>query len=383
MTNRMVSWFGRHYRILADRSLGKAGDSKDKQTAAAQSAEIVPTDQTKDKTTVATPDKPVPPKATDSSKTNGAAGGAKAPDAPGDKSADSAPSPIKAESTQTQKTTQEEVAAKSELKKDPAASSNAAATSADTTPPPPVPDKSPAPHVDATVTKLDTPISEPAASAKSNGESEVPNAPDADAKKAGEAPAQAEAGTVKKPAAAAAESVPQPPNQDGEAGGEKPTAAKGDDAKPEGPVKPTLRLDHIRETSTASTMSASSPGTPGDETPSSSVEKDDEVDASGVKLSKNQRKRIRDKAKKQAQKGEKNSPRASSGATSNSVDNSVVQETKPVATVPVDTPVNVPVGEGEGVLVDKKTGGGEDDAPVAVEKTADEIDEDEWEWFQS
>jgi hypothetical protein len=35
------------------------------------------------------------------------------------------------------------------------------------------------------------------------------------------------------------------------------------------------------------------------------------------------------------------------------------------------------------VLVDKKTGGGEDDAPVAVEKTADEIDEDEWEWFQS
>jgi hypothetical protein len=252
-----------------------------------------------------------------------------------------------------------------------------------TTPPPPVPDKSPAPHVDATVTKLDTPISEPAASAKSNGESEVPNAPDADAKKAGEAPAQAEAGTVEKPAVAAAESVPQPPNQDGEAGGEKPTAAKGDDAKPEGPVKPTLRLDHIREASTASTMSASSPGTPADEAPSSSVEKDDDVDASEVKLTKAQKKRMRDKAKRQAQqaqKGEKNSPRLSSGATSNSVDNPVVQESKPVATVPVDIPVNVPVGEGEGVLVDKKTESGEDDAPVIVEKATDEIDEDEWGW---
>jgi hypothetical protein len=180
----------------------------------------------------------------------------------------------------------------------PLLASNAAATSADTTPPPPVPDKSPAPHVDATVTKLDTPTSEPAASAKSNGESEVPNAPDADAKKAGEAPAQAEAGTVEKPAAAAAESVPQPPNQDGEAGGEKPTAAKSDDSKSGGPVKPTLRLDHIREASTASTMSASSPGTPGDETPSSSVEKDDDVDASGVKLTKNPKKKDEGKARK-------------------------------------------------------------------------------------
>jgi hypothetical protein len=100
-----------------------------------------------------------------------------------------------------------------------------------------------------------------------------------------------------------------------------------------------------------------------------------------------QKKRMRERpGRKQAQKGEKNSPRPSSGATSNSVDNPVVQEPKPVATAPVDIPVNVPVGEGEGVLVDKKTESGEDDAPVIVEKSeADEIEEDEWDedWFES
>ena len=157
----------------------------------------------------------------------------------------------------------------------------------------------------------------------------------------------------------------------------------GDDAKPGGPARPALRLDHVREVSTASTMSSSSPGTPADEPPSSSLDKEED----GAKLSKSQRRKLREKAKKQSQnqKGEKNSPRPSSKATPNSVDNSAVQEPKPVATIPVD----VPVGEGEGVLVDAKTESGEDDAPVIVEKPdatastaetgTDELD-DEWGW---
>ena len=357
------------YRILTDRSLGKAGDSKGKQTAAAQSTETVPDDQSKSKTPVATPGPTVPPKATDpTSQSSDVTGGDKAPDVPGDKPADSAPSLIKVDSTQAPKSTSEEVA----KPKDSAPTSSAPANPADTTPPLPELETSPD---DATVTNPLTSTSEPAASAsaKPNGESEVPKAPDADAKKASEAPAQTEAssvkqGTIEKSDEAAADPLPQPPNQNGEAGGEKkPATAKGDDAKPDGPVKPNLRLDHIRETSTASTMSVSSPGTPADDIPLSSVDKEDDGEASGTKLTKSQKKRMRDKAKRQAQKGEKNSPRLSSGATSNSVDNSVVQETKPVATVPVDTPVNVPAGEGEGVFVDKKTESGEDDEPVIVE----------------
>jgi hypothetical protein len=397
----MVSRFDCLCRTSADCSLDKADDGKGRQATTAQSPEAATDepDKTKSKTATATPDKLVPSETTDASQTGDVGVVANAPDAPGDKSADSAPSSSKTESTQAQTTTQEEVAAKSELKKDPALASTPA-VAPDTTPPPPVPEntlpeKSPDPQNDANVTKLHTPTSEPAASApaKSNGEPEVLNAPDADAKDASETPAQTEAsvkpGNIEKPDGVATEPAPQT-NQNDEAGG----AAKSDDSKSGGPVKPTLRLDHIREASTASTMSASSPGTPGDEFPLSSV---DDVDASGARLTKNQKKKMRERARKQAQqaqqslKGEKNSPRPSSGATSNSVDNSVVQEPKPVATAPVDVPVDVPVGEGDGVFVDGKTESGEDDAPVIVEKseaattsaeekTTDTADED-WSWW--
>ncbi|KAH9042751.1 hypothetical protein EDB85DRAFT_1916661 [Lactarius pseudohatsudake] len=335
------------HKPINDKQGGKAGDGK-----APEAATVVP-----DETTVETAaDKTAPSKTAEAGKTGNVAGGAAAPDASGDKSKD--------ESTQAQKT--EEVVDNSEPNKDTTPASTAAAPPANATPPPPVPKKDPTPANDATVTEQHTPVPKPAASAstKPKSEPEAPKAPAPDAKRASETPAHTE-GT---------QPAPQP-SQNGKAGDEKPTTTKDDDAKQGGSVKPALRLDHIRATSTASTMSASSPGTPTEEAPSSSVEKDDDLDPSGAKLTKAQKKRIRDRARKQAQaqgqqKGEKNSPRPPSGATSNSVDNdnSVVQELKPVVTASVDIPVDIPAGEGDGVLVDTKTGSGEDDAPVIVEK---------------
>ena len=284
--------------------------------------------------------------------------------------------------------------ANSEPNKDLTPASTAAVAPADITSPPPVPTKTSASENDAPAIKEHTVASAPA---ELNGETQAPNAnsPNADTTKASETLAHTEAPSVKQrkgeePDGAAAEPALQA-SQNGGAG----EAAKGDDAKSGGAVKPTLRIDHIREVSTASTMSASSPGTPGDEVPSSSVEKDDDGDVSKGNLTKAQKKRMREKARKQALKGEKNSPCPSSGATSNSVDNSVVQETKPVATAPVDIPVDVPVGEGEGVFVDGKTESGEDDAPVIVEKpeaattsaeestekTTDDTADEEWGWW--
>ncbi|KAI9465229.1 hypothetical protein BJY52DRAFT_672728 [Lactarius psammicola] len=321
-----------------------------------------------------------------------------------DKSADSTPTSSKAESTQAQETTPEEVMADSEPNKDPPPASTASAAPADATPAPPVPGKDLAPEKDATVTKEHAPTAESAASAfaKPNGGLGVLNVPDADAKKASETPAQTESSLPTKRNGErldGAATVPAlQPCQNGEAGGEKPTTGKSDDAKLEGPVKSALRLDHIHEVSTTFAIPTSSPRIPVDEASSSSLEREDGGEASGAKLSRNQKKRLRarakkEKARKQVQKHEKNSPRPPSGATSNGVDNSVVQEPTPIATAPVDDPV----WEGEGVLVDVGVESGEDDALVVVEKldaaatpgpveTAatgsadDTADDDEWGW---
>ncbi|KAH9175540.1 hypothetical protein EDB89DRAFT_319964 [Lactarius sanguifluus] len=126
------------------------------------------------------------------------------------------------------------------------------------------------PQTDATVTKAHAPSPESAsASAKRNGEPETPNVPDA--KSTGETSSQTKAffaaarDSGVKPDEAAAEPVPRP-SLHSEADGWGPTITKGGDANPEGPMKP-LRPDYIREVSTASTMSASGPGTPADELP--------------------------------------------------------------------------------------------------------------------
>ncbi|KAH9006213.1 hypothetical protein EDB86DRAFT_2872358 [Lactarius hatsudake] len=339
--------------------------------------------EAKSETAVATTDKHVNTNTTDARNASEAA--TTVPNSPGDKSADFAAASSETESKQAQMTTPEEVVASSEPNKDSVPASTVPPAPTKATPAPSVPENGPAPERDAPVAKERTPTSEPAASApsKPNGEPEAPNAPDADAKKASETPAQtesplAEQGSGEKPYGAATELAPQL-SQTGEAVGEKP-AAKGDDAKPEGPVKPVLCPDHFHEASAAATMSASGPRTSVDEASLSSLEKEDDGEASKAwaKLPKNKRKRLRDKARKQAQMG------AMSGTTSKSVDISVVQEHKPVtSTASVGTLV-----WGRDGPVDVKMESGDDDAPVIVEKhdavaTPVEMavdDSDGWDW---
>ncbi|KAI9465238.1 hypothetical protein BJY52DRAFT_1183823 [Lactarius psammicola] len=192
------------------------------------------------------------------------------------------------------------------------------------------------PGKNTTVTKGHTPTPESAASAsaKPNGEPETRNVPDA--KNAGEtlartrAPSAAVQDSGVKPDRAATEPMLRLSRHSGDDGW-GPAITTGGDADLEGPVRPTLRLDYIREVSTAPTMSASNPGTLADEAPASLLEGD------GTKLSMAQNKRMGQKAKKQTQMGEKNTPRPPSGATSHSVDNSVVQEPDPIAFAVVDT----------------------------------------------
>jgi len=169
-------------------------------------------------------------------------------------------------------------------------------------------------------------------------------------------------------------------SQNGEAGGWGSTITKGGEASPEGPgVKPTLSLDHIREVSTASATTASDPGEPADDAPSFLPEEEGDVDAPrSPQLTRNQKKRLREKAKKQAQMGEKWKPRPASRAISNSVDDSVVQED------PSTAPVHIPVVTGDGVHdVD-----GRPDASVTAAETAithvagDDDDRPEWAWWQ-
>ncbi|KAH9051013.1 hypothetical protein EDB83DRAFT_2629265 [Lactarius deliciosus] len=332
-------------------------------------------DVAKSETAVATTDKHVNTNTTDASNAGEAA--TTVPNSPGDKSTDFAPVSSEAESKQAQRTTPEEPVASSEPNKD---SIRASTVPPAPTPAPSVPKNDPAPERDAPVANEHTPTLEPAASAPSepNSEPEAPNASDADAKKASDTPAQTESplvaqGSGEKPDGAATESAPQP-SQTGEAVGEK-SAAKGDDAKPEGPVKPTLCPDHFHEASAAPTMSASSRRTSIDEAPLSSLEKEDdgEVSKAWANLPKNKRKRLRDKARKKAQIGVMSHTGPSSGTISNGVDNSVVQEHKPVTSA---------------ASVDVKTESGDEDAPVIVEKldavtTPVEMavdDYDEWEW---
>ena len=116
------------------------------------------------------------------------------------------------------------------------------------------------------------------------------------------------------------------------------------------PVKPTLRIDHIRDFGTSSAVCTSGPEEPADEAPLCSLESEDWDEVLKPQLSKTQKKSMRIRkasAQKQAQKGEKNSLHYPSRAAPNSVDNSLVQEPKTIATAPVD----IPGGEGEVVRV--------------------------------
>ncbi|KAH8996889.1 hypothetical protein EDB92DRAFT_1942502 [Lactarius akahatsu] len=377
----------RKAEFMAKREAKAKAEAGAKEKEAGASADVP--DEAKSETAVATTDKHVNTNATDASNASEAA--TTVPNSPGDKSADFAPVSSEAESKQAHKTTPEEVVPSSEPNKDSVPASTVPPAPTKATPAPSVSENGPAPERDAPVAKERTPTSEPAASApsKPNSEPEAPNAPDADAKKASEAPAQTESplaaqGGGEKPDGAATEPALQP-SQTGEAVGEKP-AAKGDDAKPEGPVKPALCPDHFHEASAAPTMSASSPRTSVDEAllPSLEKEDDDEASRAWFQLSKNQRKRLRDKARKQARMSAENQLRPPSRTTSNSVDNSVVQEHKPVTSA---ASIGTLAGGRDGPVDVKTESGGDDDAPVIVEKpdavaTPVEmaVDDDEWDW---
>ena len=121
------------------------------------------------------------------------------------------------------------------------------------------------------------------------------------------------------------------------------TVTKGEDAHSEEPaVKPRLRLrlDHIREVSTASATSAPDPSVPVGDSPSYLLDSD----VSEAKLTRAQRKRLRDKAR-HAQVEQRKIVRPPYREASNSEDNLVAQEPKPAPTAPVDEPDTVTVPE--------------------------------------
>jgi len=129
---------------------------------------------------------------------------------------------------------------------------------------------------------------------------------------------------------------------------------QGEDAKSEKPPNLTLPMDCIRLPSTATIMSSSSIEVPTNKAGSPAVVVEDDggagEPATPCKLWK------RKKPKKM--KAKKISPRSMSGAPVNDVDNPIKGETKPVILDPID----VPVGEGDGVLVEKADSSGEGSA---------------------
>ena len=170
------------------------------------------------------------------------------------------------------------------------------------------------------------------------------------------------------PGAVTKEHIAQSSADDIHATGEGSTAPQGEDAKSGGPPKLTLPMDRVRRLCTATDMSSFSIETPVDDdgSPAVEVEGEEERDPGEPGAPGKAKRKKRPKNKK---KGGKNSPRAASGATGNGVDNPTEQDTKPV--IPDPDPVNVPGGEGSGVLVEKADSSGDGsavfvDAPQAV-----------------
>ena len=299
------------------------------------------------------------------------------PDAPDKQSTSSGHISGEADNTQEPESTPSNAAADPEARNAPEAPLTPPADSV----PPPVPAK------DASV--VDTPSPASQETSTSSAQTTDPAASEAvDPDNAGEtgAPSSEEdaAAAAKSdnpdPEAVAKDPTAESGADDSHATGEGSIASQGEDAKSEKPPKLTLPMDRVRQLSTATEMSSSSVETPADEAGSSAVEVEEEGGAGEPGTpSKSKRKR---KSKKK--KGEKNSPRPASGATVNDVDNPIEQDLKPVTSDPVD----VPGGEGDGVLVDKADSSGEDsavfvDAPLAeteVEKVADATTSGSDEW---
>jgi len=308
---------------------------------------------------VSTDDQPTPdPVERNQDNDNAAQTAAPDPVAEAEKPTNTAPTSGAADATQAHETALTDAVAKHEPSEDPAATvplpTNAPA-------PPPVPEKDvaaakPASDPEATATSgslLQTAPAEvsKAAEASEAGE-ELLTRTEVDAAATAKVDGLQQDGAVEDP-------TPQPSaNGDDHAITEESTTAQGqgDDVKKDGPVRPTLRLDHVREISTASTMSAGTPDTPADE--SSAVDQDEDPGvpkSSAGPVGKNAKKNRKRNNKK---KGEKNSPHPPSGATVNNVP---AQDPKPVS------PPAVLVPKGEPERVEKADNSG-DDSAVIVEK---------------
>jgi hypothetical protein len=371
--------------------VGKAGYRNDNQATAALPAEVADGvhDEAERERAMTTANQPVSSKTTDVSKPCCMVGGAAALVAPGRMYADSDSThlPFQAESTRTQVT---EVVADSCPSKDIEPASSFHLPTLTPRQPSPIPESLPLPQIVrgvllgkyATITKEHTHTPELAASVFSNPNGEPETLNILNAKNVEEAPAQTTPSSATQDGGVkldeATTGLTRRLSQRSEAGGMGSAITKGDNAHPVLAVKPTLRLDHIREASTASATSASDPGVPGD-APSYLLNSD----VPRTTLTRPKGKKMRDKSKKQhAQMKERERARPPSGATSNSVDNLVAQELKLA-------PVDIPIGKGEGVRVGAKTESGKNGALVVVgeldvattaETATARADDDEWDW---
>lgn len=354
---------------MADSSLGAKGEGKGTQaqsgseTPAAPLAEQAGGNEAKAQPAEAIVDKQSAPDVVEPTQTGDGAAQS-APDAPVEQSTSSGPISNEADDTPPHESTPPKAAADPEARDTPEVQ---IAPPPDSSVPPPVPVK------EAAAVNVPSPASQETST--SSLQTTDPAASEAiDPDKAGETVApeeEEEAAAAAKsdhpnPEPAAKDPTAQSGDDDSHATGEGSTATQGGDAKSEKPLRLTVPepIDRVRQLSTATAMSSSSAETPVDEAESPVVEVEEEggTGQPGTPGGKSRRKK---KSKKK--KGEKNSPRSASGATVNDVDNPIEQEPKPVTPDPVD----VPGGEGDGVLVEKADSSGEDSAVFVDARQAD------------
>ena len=159
----------------------------------------------------------------------------------------------------------------------------------------------------------------------------------------------------------------------------------GEDAKLGGPPKFTLPMDRFRRLCAAADKSSFEISVDDAGLPAVEGEEEGGPGEPGTPGKSKRKKRSKNK-----KKGGNNSLRPASGATGNDVDNPTEQDTRPVIALVIADPdlVDVPGGEGNGVLVEKADSSGDDsavfvDAPQAVTEVGKAADatasvSDEW-----
>ena len=279
-----------------------------------------------------------------------------APDASGDKSTSVS---NEVDTAQTQETTPTKAVPEPELGEDPAPRPPSTVAST----PPPVPEK------DSTAVNRPSPTSEETSASPAQTAEPAPTKVE-DANKTEDPsaqPTEPETHATENADSSKLDPAEEDPKPQSDVDGDQRAVDEGsamrdDDGKAEAATKLTLLTDRVRELSTASIMSASSstPGTPAEDVASSAV--DEEEGSRAGTSAKNKKK----KKNKKKNKGEKNSPHPPSTETVRNTDDSTTQDRNPPV-VATTAPVDIPIVEGEGELVEKEASGGED-SPVLVDK---------------